>query len=156
MPRKTETPNPGYFRVERRPACHVLYLAKDGQQGITLRAGVTEAQVREALGHLPSGSHNRWAIAHERLQAAGLLGPGRRGRPLGPIPFTARGQVGAAIRRARLAAGLEVATVAAAVGVAPGTWYKWEAGQRFPPLSRLSTINDALGCKLADLIPEGD
>ena len=83
--------------------------------------------------------------------------PRPRGRPLGePDTSTPRGQVGAAIRSARLAAEITVPDAAEAVGVVPATWYDWERGKSFPPLDRISPICDVLGCEIGDLIPEGD
>ena len=81
----------------------------------------------------------------------------RRGRPLNaPDLTTPRGRVGAAIRAARLAAGLTVKAAAAACEVASNRWYSWECGRSFPPFGRVSAIADALGCEIADLIPEAD
>ena len=66
--------NPGYFRLERRAKNDVVYLAQDSQRTLTVPTGTTREQVAAALGELPSGSHNRYEVARQRLRDAGLHG----------------------------------------------------------------------------------
>lgn len=68
------TTDPGYFRLERRANNMVVYLAKESQRTLTVPTGTTREQVAIALGDLPSGSHNRYELARERLKEAGLHG----------------------------------------------------------------------------------
>ena len=64
--------NAGHFTIRRFGDHSILYLALQGTKTLTLRDDVTRAQVRAALGHLPSGSHDRWRKARARVAAAGL------------------------------------------------------------------------------------
>lgn len=69
--------NSGYFKLEQRENNTVLYPGRDGCRTLLLRKDVTREQVRITLGDLPSGSHNRWNIAKQRVRVAGLVSQGK-------------------------------------------------------------------------------
>ncbi len=60
--------------------------------------------------------------------------------------------LGQRIRKARIAAGLRQADVAARMGTQAPCVCFWEREQREPTLSSLRRLASAIGCKVADLI----
>lgn len=80
--------------------------------------------------------------------------PNPVGRPANPADTsTDRGRFAAALRAARLAAGLTVPEAADRIGVAASTWYDWEVGRHIPPITTLAAIAAALGCAVGELFP---
>lgn len=74
------------------------------------------------------------------------------GRPFKGSSDTIEGQLGMAIRRARLRAGLEVAETAGDAGIEMSTWYAYERGQHCPSVVRLIEICDELGWKASNIL----
>lgn len=65
---------------------------------------------------------------------------------------TFAGQVGAIIRKKRLAKKLSVEQAAQKAGVPAPTWYHWESGRHLP-LDALPIVAAALGCTARSLVP---
>ena len=75
------------------------------------------------------------------------------GKKAAPPPNTFLGRFGSIVRRYREAAGLSVNDLAEAMGIWPGSVYKWEAGGSAPPLADLPKLAEVLGVKVRSLLP---
>jgi ribosome-binding protein aMBF1 (putative translation factor) len=82
--------------------------------------------------------------------------PGRGRRRTIPDGKRPAARIGAAIRAARIGAGLTVEEAARKLRVPLSRLYQWEAGRAVPRLHQLAPLCDVLGCKLATIIPKAN
>ena len=60
--------------------------------------------------------------------------------------------LGVRVREARVRRGLDVATLAARVGVSARDVERWEAGETVPAMMALIQLAEVLGCTFDDLV----